>query len=87
MSAALTPLQYVKESYLTQVSNRLGMATKALGVVATVTLPFVVVSGMWAMNFERIPLHSNPHGFLILVFAQLALGLVILAGLKWRKIL
>ena len=75
------------DSYLTQVSNRLGMATKALSVVATVTLPFVVVSGMWGMNFERIPLHSNPHGFMILVFAQLALGLTILAGLKWRKLL
>jgi magnesium transporter len=80
-------LSSTQESYLTQVSNRLGMATKALGVVATVTLPFVVVSGMWGMNFERIPLHSYPHGFLILVVAQLALGLVILAGLKWRKIL
>ncbi len=64
------------DSYLTQVSNRLGMATKALGVVATVTLPFVVVSGMWGMNFEHIPLHG-----------QLALGLTILAGLKWRKLL
>jgi len=75
------------DSYLTQVSNRLGMATKALSVVATVTLPFVVVSGMWGMNFERIPLHSHPHGFMILVLAQLALGLTILAGLKWRKLL
>jgi magnesium transporter len=63
------------------------MATKALGVVAAVTLPFVVVSGMWGMNFERVPLHYDPYGFLILVFAQLALGLAILAGLKWRKIL
>jgi magnesium transporter len=69
------------------VSNRLGMATKALSVVATVTLPFVVVSGMWGMNFESIPLHGNPHGFMILVFAQLGLGLLILAGLKWRKLL
>ena len=75
------------DSYLTQVSNRLGMATKALSVVATVTLPFVVVSGMWGMNFERIPLHSNPNGFMILVLAQLALGLAILAGLRWRKLL
>jgi magnesium transporter len=84
MSAALvSPL----DSYLTRVSNRLGMATKALSVVATVTLPFVVVSGMWGMNFEQIPLHSNPHGFMILVFAQLALGLTLLAGLKWRKLL
>jgi magnesium transporter len=75
------------DSYLTQVSNRLGMATKALGIVATVTLPFVVVSGMWGMNFEHIPLHSHPHGFMILMFAQLALGLTILAALKWRKLL
>src|SRR3954466_9229237 len=75
------------DSYLTQVSNRLGTATKALSVVATVTLPFVVVSGMWGMNFERIPLHSNPNGFMILVLAQLALGLTILAGLRWRNLL
>src|SRR3954469_5952250 len=75
------------DSYLTQVSNRLGMATKALSVVATVTLPFVVVSGMWGMNFERIPLHSNQHGFMILVLAQLALGLTILAALRWRNLL
>ena len=75
------------DSYLTQVSNRLGMATKALSVVATVTLPFVVVSGMWGMNFEHIPLHSHPHGFMILMLAQLALGLTILGGLKWRRLL
>jgi magnesium transporter len=75
------------DSYLTQVSNRLGMATKALSVVATVTLPFVIVSGMWGMNFEHIPLHSHPHGFMILLLAQVALGLSILAGLRWRKLL
>jgi magnesium transporter len=75
------------DSYLTQVSNRLGMATKALSVVATVTLPFVVVSGMWGMNFEHIPLHSHPYGFMILVLAQLGLGLLILAALKWRELL
>jgi magnesium transporter len=84
MSAALSPLL---DSYLSQVSNRLGMATKALGVVATVTLPFLVVSGMWGINFEHIPLYSHPHGFMILACAQLALGLTILAGLKWRKLL
>jgi magnesium transporter len=80
-------LSSTMDSYLTQVSNRLGMATKALSVVATVTLPFVVVSGMWGMNFENIPLHSHPHGFMILMLAQAALGLTILAGLKWRKLL
>jgi len=80
-------LSSTMDSYLSQVSNRLGMATKALGIVATFTLPFVVVSGMWGMNFEHIPLQSHPHGFMILVLAQLVLGLAILASLKWRKVL
>jgi Mg2+ and Co2+ transporter CorA len=39
------------------------------------------------MNFEHIPLHSNPNGFTILVSAQVMVALLILAGLKWRKLL
>ena len=75
------------DSYLTQVSNRLGMTTKALSVVATVTLPFVIVSGMWGMNFTHIPLSDQPHGFWILLGLQLAIGAVLLVALRWRKLL
>jgi Mg2+ and Co2+ transporter CorA len=42
---------------------------------------------MWGMNFEHIPLHTHPHGFMILLLGQIALGLAILIGLKWRKLL
>ncbi len=67
------------ESYLSQVSNRLGLVTKGLTVVATLSVPFVVVSGMWGMNFTRIPLSQNPIGFEIMLVVQLALGI----GLLW----
>jgi magnesium transporter len=67
------------ESYLSQVSNRLGKVTAGLTVVATMSVPFVVVSGMWGMNFDRIPLASHPLGFEIMVVVQLALG----GGLLW----
>ena len=67
------------ESYLSQVSNRLNLVTKGLTVVATLSVPFVVVSGMWGMNFQRVPLSGHPWGFEIMVFVQLALG----AGLIW----
>ncbi|HJU72924.1 MAG TPA: magnesium/cobalt transporter CorA [Gemmatimonadaceae bacterium] len=73
------------ESYLSQVSNRLGLITKGLSIVATLSVPFVVVSGMYGMNFERIPLASHPWGFEILVALQLALGIGLVAVLKWRK--
>jgi Mg2+ and Co2+ transporter CorA len=40
---------------------------------------------MWGMNFARIPLASNRWGFEIMLVAQLALGLGLIAVLKWRK--
>jgi magnesium transporter len=75
------------DSYLTQVSNRLGTATKGLSVIATVTLPFVIVSGMWGMNFRDIPMANHPHGFWILLGVQMAIGLVLLGILRLARIL
>ena len=78
-------LSSTMDSYLTQVSNRLGSTTKALSVGATMSLPFVVVSGMWGMNFSHIPLSEWPHGFWLLLIAQLALGLALLLYLRRRR--
>jgi magnesium transporter len=75
------------DSYLTQVSNRLGTVTKALSIVATISLPFVVVSGMWGMNFDEIPLAHTSHGFWTMLVFQLGLGGLLLAFLRWRKFL
>jgi magnesium transporter len=75
------------DSYLTQVSNRLGSVTKALSVIATISVPFVVVSGMWGMNFDEIPLSHTSHGFWTMLVVQLALGGLLLAFLRWRKLL
>jgi Mg2+ and Co2+ transporter CorA len=47
-------------------------------------VPFVVVSGMWGMNFDRIPLKEWPLGFEIMLVTQLALGGGLLWWL-WRK--
>lgn len=75
------------DSYLTQVSNRLGTITKALSVAATISIPFVVVSGMWGMNFDNIPLAHSSHGFWAMMVVQLALGGLLLLLLRWRKLL
>ncbi|HEX8848724.1 MAG TPA: magnesium transporter CorA family protein [Gemmatimonadaceae bacterium] len=73
------------DSYLSQISNRLGKITLGLSVVATMSLPFVVISGMWGMNFEHIPLSGVHNGFWWMLALQLALGLGLVLGLrKWR---
>ena len=73
------------DSYLSQVSIRLGRITTGLSVVATLSVPFVVISGMWGMNVAVVPLAHTPHAFWILVGGQLAVGLALVAMLRWRK--
>lgn len=72
-------LTTVLDAALNQTSVRLGQVTKGLTVVATVSVPFVVVSGMWGMNFARVPLSDAPGGFWAMLLLQLGLGL----GLYW----
>ena len=73
------------DSYLSQVSIRLGRITTGLSVVATLSVPFVVISGMWGMNFESIPLSKSPHGFWLMLGLQLGLGASLVGLLKWRR--
>jgi len=80
-------LSSTMDAYLTQVSNRLGSTTKGLSVVATMSLPFVVVSGMWGMNFSKIPLSNWPYGFWVLLLGQLALGVLLLFALRRQRLL
>jgi magnesium transporter len=75
------------DSYLTQVSNRLGRITKGLSVIATVSIPFVVISGMWGMNFAHIPLQNDPGGFWYMLALQLALSAALLVVLRLRRLI
>lgn len=80
-------LSSVLDSYLTQVSNRLGKVTKGLSIIATLSIPFVVLSGMWGMNMQNIPLSTYPHAFWWMFGIQLATGLVLLGILRLWKLL
>jgi magnesium transporter len=80
-------LSSVLDSYLTQVSNRLGRVTKGLSVIATISIPFVVISGMWGMNVQHIPLAGYPHAFWWMLGLQLGLGLILLLILRFWKLL
>ncbi|MDQ2664663.1 MAG: magnesium/cobalt transporter CorA [Gemmatimonadota bacterium] len=73
------------DSYLTQVSNRLGSVSKGLALVGALSVPFVVVAGVYGMNFDRIPLSHHPYGFEIMVAIQIGLGAVLVLVLKRLK--
>jgi len=75
------------DSYLTQVSNRLGAVSKSLALVGALSVPFVTVAGVYGMNFEHIPLSKHPYGFHIMVGAQVAFAGLLLLILRRRRAL
>ncbi|MEK6759534.1 MAG: magnesium/cobalt transporter CorA [Deltaproteobacteria bacterium] len=66
--------------YLSNVSNRLGEIMKVLTVIATIMMPLTLLTGIFGMNFQHIPLLDNPAGFyIILAFMGTAAGIMLLA--------
>jgi magnesium transporter len=53
----------VLDTYLTQTSNRMNKVMKQLNVVATISLPLVVIGGIFGMNFSWMPMTHSPFGF------------------------
>ena len=75
------------DSYLTQVSNRLGTVSKGLAVVGALSVPFVVIAGVYGMNFEYIPLSHHRHGFEIMVGVQFLVAGLLVLGMRWKKMI
>ncbi len=50
------------ESYLSQVNNRLNEVMKALTAIATIGLPFTIVTSFFGMNFKLMPWLDQPWG-------------------------
>jgi magnesium transporter len=69
----------VLDTYLSQASNRMNRVMKSLSVVATISLPLVVVGGAFGMNFAHIPLSNHPYGF----FWAIGLMAMLAGGLWW----
>lgn len=67
------------EAYLSVVSNRLNEVIKVLTVFATILMPLTLISGIFGMNFDYIPLLKSSYGF----FAAMGVMGFIAIGMLW----
>jgi magnesium transporter len=52
----------VLEVHLTAAANRTNDIVKVMTLFATITLPILLITGYYGMNFEHLPLLHNPYG-------------------------
>jgi magnesium transporter len=75
------------DSYVAHVSMRLNRTANTFSAIATIAIPFIVISSLYGMNFTWMPLAKEPAGFWIIIAVQAAISLVLLLILRWRNLL
>ncbi len=75
------------DSYLARSSMRMDYATKVFSAIATLVLPFFVISEFYGMNVRGLPLSSAPGAFWIIVAVEVAISGLLLLILRKRRLL
>lgn len=61
--------------YNSEVSNKMNKTMQLLTIITVLTLPFTIVSGIFGMNFENMPLIHNKYGFIITMVITIGITL------------
>jgi magnesium transporter len=72
----------VLEIHLTAAANRTNDIVKVMTLFATITLPILLITGYYGMNFDNLPLLHNPHGVYIATGIMAAMAAVLLYAFK-----
>ena len=66
---------------------RMDYATKVFSAIATLVLPFLIISEFYGMNVRGLPFSSVPGAFWIIVAVEVAISGVLLLILQKRRLL
>jgi magnesium transporter len=74
-----------RDAYLSVINNRLSETMRVLTVIATVMMPLTLISGIFGMNFTRIPGLDTAYGFWGTLGAMGVLGTAMLVWFRRRE--
>lgn len=73
--------------HFSATAHRTNQIVRTLTVITAIFAPLTLISGLWGMNFQNIPLADHPHGF-ALIAASMTLLATLLLLLFWvRRVL
>lgn len=68
----------LQDLYMNQVNAKLNEVMKILTIITALLAPFAVISGIYGMNFNRIPFTSAPEGFFISILFMIGVSALML---------
>ena len=78
-------VQFLLDATLGFINNDQNDIIRVLTIASVVTIPPVILAGIWGMNFKFIPEYDWPHGY-VYALAMIVLSMVLpLAWFKWKK--
>ncbi len=78
-------IQFVLDAVLGFINNDQNDIMKLLTVITVVTIPPMILAGIWGMNFKSIPEYDWPHGYAFGLSMIVLSMLIPLAILKWKR--
>lgn len=78
-------LALVREAYESEISNRTNGLMKVFTIVATVLLPFEILSGIFGMSFSYFPLKNKSYGFYLAIAIMLLVEMLLIKIFKRNK--
>jgi magnesium transporter len=78
-------LQFLLDAVLGFINNDQNDIMRVLTIVSVITVPPMILAGIWGMNFKSIPEYDWPHGYAF-ALAMIALSILLpLLAFKWKK--
>lgn len=72
----------LQDLYMNQVNTKMNEVMKILTIITALLVPFSVISGIYGMNFSRIPFTSAPHGFFVSLVCMFGISALMLLYFK-----
>jgi magnesium transporter len=78
-------LTSMMEVYFSYLSSELNVAMKRLTVVATLTMPAIMIASIYGMNFRVIPGATHEHGFLGVMILTVLITVIMYVWMRIKK--
>jgi magnesium transporter len=78
-------LTSMMEVYFSYLSSELNVVMKRLTVVATLTMPAIMIASIYGMNFKAIPYAAHEHGFWGIMIFTVVLTAVMAVWMRIKK--